>query len=222
MELPVYRAPRWNNVVVTMINKAKIFVVDAGKVILVISLILWALSSFGPGAKRQELKDRYATQIKKHPDETAELSRQKPSALLECSYAGMLGKTLQPVIHPLGYDWKIGIALITSFAAREVFVGTMATLYSVGGGKNADPQTLQERMKSARREDGTRPSIHPCRPAALVSSDDVLCTGYAMHEDTLAVCASRNPAVGYQAPAIQLIYMTRSGLPDEPLGLSIA
>jgi ferrous iron transport protein B len=201
LELPVYRAPRWNNVVVTMINKAKIFVVDAGKVILVISLILWALSSFGPGAKRQELKDHYATQIKKHPDETAELSRQKQSELLEYSYAGMLGKTLQPVIHPLGYDWKIGIALITSFAAREVFVGTMATLYSVGGGKDANPQTLQERMKSARRDDGT--AVYTLASGVSLMIFYVL----AMQcMSTLAVV--RRETRSWKWPAIQLVYMT--------------
>ncbi len=135
LELPVYRSPRWNNVVVTMVNKAKIFVMDAGKVIMVISLILWALSSFGPGKSLLRIKQDYAEQIRLHPDDKRELNKEKNTSLLEKSYAGILGRTIEPVIKPLGYDWKIGIALITSFAAREVFVGTMATLYSVEGAR---------------------------------------------------------------------------------------
>ena len=132
LELPTYRSPRWSNVVQTMINKAKIFVFDAGKVIMIISLILWALSSFGPGNRMKNVTQQYE-QLKQQPDaNTEELIKNFSTAKLENSYAGILGKSIEPAIKPLGYDWKIGIALITSFAAREVFVGTMATLYSVG------------------------------------------------------------------------------------------
>ncbi len=201
LELPVYRAPRWNNVVVTMINKAKIFVVDAGKVILVISLILWALSSFGPPTRRQQLKDYYARQIQLHPGQIGALDRQRQSALLESSYAGGLGKTIEPVIRPLGYDWKIGIALITSFAAREVFVGTMATLYSVGGGKDADPQTLHERMQSAKREDGS--------PVYTLASGVSLMVFYVLAMQCMSTLAVvRRETRSWKWPAIQLIYMT--------------
>src|ERR1700744_1452036 len=93
LELPIYRAPRWNNVVVTMINKARIFVVDAGKVIMVISLILWALSSFGP-AHRSEVATQYDAQIQQHPNQAASLQKEKQAALLENSYAGILGKVI--------------------------------------------------------------------------------------------------------------------------------
>ena len=132
LELPTYRSPRWGNVVQTMINKAKIFVFDAGKVIMIISLILWALSSFGPGDRMKNVTKKYE-QLKQQPNANKEeLDKELGTAKLENSYAGILGKSIEPAIAPLGYDWKIGIALITSFAAREVFVGTMATLYSVG------------------------------------------------------------------------------------------
>ncbi len=156
LELPVYRAPRWKNVVVTMVNKAKIFITDAGKIIMVISLILWVLSTYGPPAVMRETARQYDAKAQSHPDQARAIQQEKQAALLQHSFAGTLGKWIEPAIRPLGYDWKIGIALITSFAAREVFVGTMATLYSVEGGKDADRQTLRQRMESAKRPDGTK------------------------------------------------------------------
>ncbi|MBS1663388.1 MAG: ferrous iron transporter B, partial [Bacteroidetes bacterium] len=195
------RPPRWNNVVVTMINKAKIFVVDAGKVIMVISLILWALSSFGPGNRMEEAKARYEQQAQQHPDQAEELEKAKSAAILENSYAGLLGKVIEPVIKPLGYDWKIGIALITSFAAREVFVGTMATLYSVEGGKDADEMTLRQRMQSARREDGT--------PVYTLASGVSLMVFYVLAMQCMSTLAVvRRETRSWKWPAIQLAYMT--------------
>jgi ferrous iron transport protein B len=201
LELPIYRAPRWNNVLVTMVNKAKIFVVDAGKVIIVISLILWALSSYGPGARMQGVKEKYARQALHNPARAADLNKEKQAALLENSYAGILGKAVEPAIHPLGYDWKIGIALITSFAAREVFVGTMATLYSVEGGKNADPQTLQERLRAARRNDGT--------PVYTLATGISLMVFYVLAMQCMSTLAVvRRETRSWKWPIIQLVYMT--------------
>jgi ferrous iron transport protein B len=200
LELPIYRGPRWNNVVVTMINKAKTFVVDAGKVIMVISLILWALSSFGP-PRRGEVTARFNRQIKEHPAQAAALQKEKQAAMLENSYAGTLGKVVAPLIHPLGYDWKIGIALITSFAAREVFVGTMATLYSVEGGKDADQQTLRQRMQSAKREDGS--------PVYTLASGVSLMIFYVLAMQCMSTLAVvRRETRSWKWPAIQLVYMT--------------
>lgn len=201
LELPIYRAPRWNNVVVTMISKAKIFVVDAGKVIMVISLILWALSSFGPGHRIENARAGYDQQIRQHPEQAVELGKEKQAAALENSYAGLLGKVVEPVIRPLGYDWKIGIALITSFAAREVFVGTMATLYSVEGGKDADQQTLRQRMQSARREDG--------RPVYTLASGVSLMVFYVLAMQCMSTLAVvRRETRSWKWPVIQLVYMT--------------
>jgi ferrous iron transport protein B len=201
LELPIYRAPRWNNVVVTMINKARIFVVDAGKVIIIISLILWALSSFGPGDRMKQASVYYEQQAAKNPGQAAELDKERRAALLENSYAGLLGKMVEPVIHPLGYDWKIGIALITSFAAREVFVGTMATLYSVEGGKDADPQTLHDRMQSARRKDGT--------PVYTLASGISLMIFYVLAMQCMSTLAVvRRETRSWKWPLIQLVYMT--------------
>jgi ferrous iron transport protein B len=200
LELPIYRAPRWHNVLVTMINKAKIFVVDAGKVIMVISLILWALSSFGP-ARRQTVAESFDKQIRLHPVQATQLGKEKQAALLEDSYAGILGRVVEPVIRPLGYDWKIGIALITSFAAREVFVGTMATLYSVEGGKDADQETLRQRMASARREDG--------RPVYTLASGVSLMIFYVLAMQCMSTLAVvRRETRSWKWPAIQFVYMT--------------
>ena len=152
LELPVYRAPRWGNVVVTMIQKAKIFVTDAGKVIIVISLLLWFLSSYGPGEQMKKLEETHTQQVAATPQNKVQLDKEYLTHKLENSYAGILGKSIEPVIAPLGFDWKMGIAIVTSFAAREVFVGTMATLYSV---EASDNTSLTEKLRAAKRPDGT-------------------------------------------------------------------
>jgi ferrous iron transport protein B len=148
MELPIYRSPRWRNVGITMLMKAKIFVKDAGKVILIISVILWALCNFGPVQKREAIEKEYL-----QLPATSEMQQAKATALLEYSYAGIMGKMIEPAIRPLGFDWKIGIALISSFAAREVFVGTMATLYSVGADAT---KPLLQKMSDAKNSNGKK------------------------------------------------------------------
>jgi ferrous iron transport protein B len=153
MELPIYRAPRWSNIGITMFQKAKIFVHDAGKVIIVISLVLWVLCNFGPSTKRQQIKDKYANQLAADTSNT--IANQQSAELLEHSFAGIMGKQLEPIIAPLGFDWKIGIALITSFAAREVFVGTMGTLYSVGSADD-NPKPLMQKMMEAKNAKGQK------------------------------------------------------------------
>ncbi|HXB28592.1 MAG TPA: ferrous iron transport protein B [Puia sp.] len=194
LELPTYRAPRWKNVAITMVSKAKIFVRDAGKVIIVISMILWGLSSYGPKGRMLTVNEKYA-------NAPASEMKAKNAEHLENSYAGILGRAIEPVIKPLGYDWKIGIALITSFAAREVFIGTMATLYSVEGGKNANPQTLRERMASAKREDGTK--VYTLATAVSL----MIFYAFAMQcMSTLAVV--KRETRGWKWPIIQLVYMT--------------
>lgn len=201
LELPVYRAPRWKNVIVTMLNKAKIFIKDAGKIIMVISLILWALSSFGPKHRMSEVAKQYEMQIQQSPQQAKELEQQKQAALLENSYAGRLGKAIEPVISPLGYDWKIGIALITSFAAREVFVGTMATLYSVEGGKDADKQTLRQRMDSAKKADGSK--------VYTLATGISLMIFYMLAMQCMSTLAVvRRETRSWKWPVIQLMYMT--------------
>ena len=160
LELPVYRSPRWKNMGTTMIQKAGIFVRDAGKVIIVISLLLWFLSSYGPTEPMQKVNEHYEQQkiilknsgVSENLVTLKQIEKEYNTQKLENSYAGMVGKKIEPFISPLGFDWKIGIALVTSFAAREVFVGTMATLYSV---EESDNSSLREKLKAAVRPDGT-------------------------------------------------------------------
>jgi ferrous iron transport protein B len=198
LELPIYRAPRWKNVAITMVEKARIFVTDAGKIIMIISLILWFLSSYGPGNQIKQVEEQYHTLIKLAPQHTDSLHRQMLAEKLNQSYAGKLGKAMEPVIAPLGYDWKIGIALITSFAAREVFVGTMATLYSV---EEDDNQSLREKMQSATHPDGSK--IYTL-PAALS-----LMVFYVLAMQCMStLAATKRETKSWKWPLFQLTYMT--------------
>lgn len=201
LELPLYRTPRWKNVFTTMVEKAKIFTFQAGKVILVISLILWLLSSYGPPGKMKQIEEKYAGIEQQSPQNKATLEEDKRAELLEASFVGILGRTIEPVIKPLGYDWKIGIALITSFAAREVFVGTMATIYSVGEDADEYNPSLREKMYAATWPDGSK--IYTL--AAGVSL--MVFYVFAMQcMSTLAVV--KRETRSWKWPMIQLAYMT--------------
>lgn len=137
MELPKYGIPTFKNVFSTMINKGKTFVFEAGKIIIIASVVLWFLSSFGPSTDRERIEKKFTSEVMLQTHTAEEIEILKSSERLEYSYIGYFGKSIEPVIKPLGFDWKVGIALITSFAAREVFVGTMTTIYSVGSDKNS-------------------------------------------------------------------------------------
>ena len=179
MELPVYHSPRWNNIWMTCWQKSRSFVVEAGKVILIVSMILWFLASY----QFHETKS-FAVQ------ETTEL---------EQSFAGSLGKTIEPAIAPLGFNWKIGISLITSFAAREVFVGTMSTIYSVDDEENH--QQIRSKMKQDANDDGS-----PVYGLAVVLSLLVFYAFAMQCMSTLAVVYKETKTLKW--PVIQFIYMT--------------
>ena len=144
VEMPSYKLPLFKNVGINVVEKTKAFVVGAGKIILAISIILWFLASYGPGKNFNEaeaiVKERFANTTLDETQFENEVASQK----LENSYIGLMGRAIEPAIKPLGYDWKIGIAIISSFAAREVFVGTLATIYSVGSSDNED--TIKNKM----------------------------------------------------------------------------
>ena len=142
LELPMYRMPNWKNVFYNAYSKTKSFVVSAGKIIFLISIVLWLLASFSPKTE-SFIDQKYSEYQESHQDNVSQVNRE--SIALEYSYAGYLGKVIEPVIKPLGYDWKIGIALITSFAAREVFVGTLSTIYSIG---SEDESSIIERLRN--------------------------------------------------------------------------
>ena len=152
VEMPSYKIPLFKNVAINIIEKTKAFVFGAGKIILAISIILWFLGSHGPDATFGNAQNIVSKTIKS-TDSNYEnkLSEYK----LEHSYIGTIGKYIEPSIKPLGYDWKIGIAVVSSFAAREVFVGTLATIYSVGN-QSGEEATIKEQMKNEIREDGSK------------------------------------------------------------------
>jgi ferrous iron transport protein B len=145
MELPSYKVPRWNNLFITLWEKIRLFVWEAGKIIVAISVVLWVLASYGPPGRidREVAKIEVPADVEVNIDYKNEVS----SVSLSNSYIGILGHFVEPAIRPLGYNWQIGIALITSFAAREVFVGSMATIYSVGEDFE-DDTSLLERMRN--------------------------------------------------------------------------
>jgi len=201
MELPVYRMPRWNNVLLTMYRSVKAFVIEAGKVIIAVSIILWVLSSYGPSGRFDRIEEKYnsVSQRKQHAPE--EIDRMIASEKLENSYAGILGKSIEPAIRPLGFDWKIGIALITSFAAREVFVGTMATIYSVNG-DDAHLESVREKMHSARNPDTGMPVF-----TTAVAFSLMMFYAFAMQCISTVAVVYRETK-GWKWPAIQIVYMT--------------
>jgi len=199
LELPTYRTPRLKNVGQAMVNKARIFVTDAGRIIMVISLVLWALSSFGPSKRMAGVTSKYEKLIAQHPTLKDSLETAWSAKKLENSYAGILGKSIEPGITPLGYDWRIGIALITSFAAREVFVGTMATLYSVG--ENDQGLLLRDKLHAAKKPDGT--------PLFTLATGISLMLFYLFAMQCMSTLAIvKRETKSWKWPVIQFVYMT--------------
>lgn len=200
MELPVYRMPRWNNVIMTMYEKVKTFVLEAGKVIIAISVILWVLASYGPPKRMEAINNQFSSLSYAQKYTPQEIERLRSSAKLENSYAGIIGKVIEPAIKPLGFDWKIGIALITSFAAREVFVGTIATIYSVDS--NGKIETVRDKMREAKDPDTGMPVF-----TTAVAFSLMIFYAYAMQcMSTVAVVYRETKS--WKWPAVQVAYMT--------------
>lgn len=200
MELPAYRWPEWSNVGYTIVEKTKAFVFEAGKIILAISIVLWVLASYGPGDKMKKARE-YVLEESANLRLTEQGLEDRVAAYkLEHSYAGIIGKRIEPVIRPLGFDWKIGIALITSFAAREVFVGTMATIYSIGS--NEDQTTIKIRMKEEINPETGGPRFTPAVGFSLL----VFYTFAMQCMSTIAVVYRETK--GWKWPLIQLAYMS--------------
>lgn len=143
VEMPNYKLPLFKNVALTVLEKTKSFIFGAGKIILAISIVLWFLASYGPGTEFNNAEEIVTEQYASNNLSQIELEQKIASHKLEHSFIGIAGHAIEPAIRPLGYDWKIGIAIVSSFAAREVFVGTLATIYSVGSDQEA---TIKNRM----------------------------------------------------------------------------
>ncbi|GAB3200703.1 ferrous iron transport protein B [Pontibacter aydingkolensis] len=199
MEFPVYKMPRWKNVGLTIIEKSKTFVLEAGKVIVAVSIILWVLASYGPGNNFEIAEQRALAEAEQGSLNEVQTENLVASHQLESSYAGIIGRTMEPVIKPLGYDWKIGIALLTSFAAREVFVGTMSTIYSIGDEENVS--TIKEKLTTVKDDKG-EPFFTPARSFSLM-----IFYLFAMQcVSTLAIV--RRETKSWMWPLAQLLYMT--------------
>jgi ferrous iron transport protein B len=199
LELPAYKAPRWANVGLEVFQKVNLFVFDAGKIILAISIILWALASFGPG---DDMEKAAASVIKPTTENQVDLTAyedQVAATKLQHSYMGILGRTIEPVIKPLGYDWKMGISLLTSFAAREVFVGSLATIYSVHQ-ESDDPKPLIDRLRNEKYATG--------KPVYTLASGVSLLVFYAFAMQCMATLAVvKRETKSWKWPLIQLGYM---------------
>ncbi|TSJ43459.1 ferrous iron transport protein B [Mucilaginibacter corticis] len=201
MELPVYRMPRWNNVAFSMYDRSKSFVLQAGKVIIAVSIVLWVLASYAPGDRFEKIEAKYKQPQYTQGVSADQVNKDIASEKLENSYAGVLGHVIEPVIRPLGFDWKIGIALITSFAAREVFVGTMATIYSVNGDAD-NMQSVQEKMRDAKNTQTGQPVF-----SLAVAFSLMMFYAFAMQcASTVAVVYRETKS--WRWPAIQFAYMT--------------
>ncbi len=197
MELPIYRLPQGKQVAMVIYDKVKVFLFEAGKIIVAISIILWLMASFAPGDSLLAIEKKYELTKDQYTDK--ERNNKIAAEKLEASYAGIAGKAIEPLIAPLGFDWKIGISLVTSFAAREVFVGTMATIYSVGD--EADERSIRLKMK----EEVNPYTLQPVYSTAVCFSL-MLFYAFAMQcMSTIAVVYRETG--GFKWPLIQFVFM---------------
>jgi len=200
IEMPNYKLPIFKNVAINVLEKTKAFVAGAGKIILAISIILWFLASYGPGTAFSDAENIVKSNPKFENYNSDEIASEINSYKLENSYIGIMGRGIEPAIRPLGYDWKIGIALITSFAAREVFVGTLATIYSVGDTDNEEP--IKNKMAS---------EVHPNSGKKVFDLPTgislLLFYAFAMQcASTLAI--TKKETNTWKWPVIQLFFMS--------------
>jgi ferrous iron transport protein B len=200
IELPLYKPPVWKNIVYTVKEKVWAFVSNAGKIIIIISILLWFLASFGPGDRISVAEENALSQARSMSLDREAADNLVAAARLENSFAGIFGKAIEPAIRPLGFDWKIGIALITSFAAREVFVGTMATIYTIGS--TDDESTIREKMAAEIRPGTSEPMYNPVTSFSLL-----IFYVFAMQcMSTLAV--TKKETNSWKWTMVQLLYLT--------------
>lgn len=204
IEMPSYKMPLLKNVGLTVLEKTKTFVFEAGKIILAISIVLWFLASYGPG---EQFNNAEAIVTERHPNLSEdELNDLVAEHKLEHSYIGIIGKVMEPVIQPLGYDWKIGIGLVTSFAAREVFVGTLATIYSIGSANDIEDEdeamsTIKNRMAEETHSDGTK--------VFTLASGISLLLFYAFAMQCMSTLAVvKRETNSWKWPSLQLVFMS--------------
>ncbi|MFM9944555.1 MAG: ferrous iron transport protein B [Bacteroidia bacterium] len=199
MELPKYQLPRLKNILITCFNKAKSFVWEAGKIIFLVCLALWFLTSFGPSQKFKEIEEEVAYEVRTNKITTDQANLKLATQKQQYSYAGYVGKSIEPLIKPLGFDWRIGIALITSFIAREVFTGSMATIYGV---EQDDFINIRKKMQA---------EINPVTKKSFFSV--AVCLSLMVFYALAMQCASTIAVVyketkSWKWPLIQFIFMS--------------
>jgi ferrous iron transport protein B len=200
VEMPSYKFPLFKNVGINVVEKTKAFVVGAGKIILAIAVVLWFLASYGPGKEFNEAEVIVTEKFANAPLNEIQFENEVASQKLENSYIGLMGRAIEPVIEPLGYDWKIGIALISSFAAREVFVGTLATIYSVGDTENE--ATIKSKMQAEVHADTGEKVFNFATGISLL-----VFYAFAMQcASTLAI--TKKETNSWKWPVIQLVFMS--------------
>lgn len=200
IEMPNYKLPMGKNIAINVVEKTKSFVFGAGKIILAISIILWVLASYGPGENFNQAEEIVTSEYSQNTEISEdELEEEIASFKLRNSYIGIMGRGIEPVVAPLGYDWKIGIAIISSFAAREVFVGTLATIYSVG---SDEEETIKNRMAA---------EINPILggPLFTFASGVSLLLFYAFAMQCMSTLAIvKRETNTWKWPVLQLVVMT--------------
>lgn len=200
VEMPTFKTPQLKNVGFTVFEKTKSFVVGAGQVILALSIVIWFLGSNGYSNEFKNADQLVIERLQADQPTVSELDLERAisSFKLEHSYIGQLGKFIEPAVRPLGYDWKIGIALLTSFAAREVFVGTLATIYSV---QDAEESTIAGRMALERDALG--------KPVFNLATGASILIFYALAMQCMSTLAVvKKETNSWKWPMIQLVFMT--------------
>ncbi|MCB4807430.1 ferrous iron transport protein B [Tamlana sp. 62-3] len=200
MEMPSYKIPLFKNVALSVYEKTRTFILEAGKIILAISIVLWVLASYGPGDNFNNAETIVKTENPTLSE--TELDDKIAAHKLEYSYIGIVGRAIEPAIRPLGYDWKIGIGLVTSFAAREVFVGTLATIYSVGSANdNEDEDTIKNKMAAETYSNGTK--------VFTLASGISLLLFYAFAMQCMSTLAIvKRETNSWKWPMLQLVFMS--------------
>lgn len=201
MEMPDYQLPRWKNIAQVLYVKATSFILQAGKIIVLVSIVLWFLANFAPGNRFEEIEAKYNLPHNTKGLSQKEVNNKISAEKLSASYAGELGRFIEPAIRPLGYDWKIGIALVSSFAAREVFVGTMSTIYSLGN-DDSDLDGLKEKLLTETNPETGKPVF-----SIAVAFSLMMFYAFALQcMSTIAVMYKETQGIKW--PLIQLLYLT--------------
>ena len=196
MELPSYKMPKWSDIFYNMFERGWIFVKQAGKIIMAISIVLWFLASYPKVEVPEHITNRTP-----NTETTFDAGQSASAYKLKHSYAGQIGHFIEPVIKPLGFDWKIGIGLITSFAAREVMVGTLNTIYSVGEGEGS-VKTLKQKMLNDKNPETGEPVF-----SSLAAISLMVFFALAMQcMSTLAIV--RRETNSWKWPVVMFTYMT--------------